>query len=101
MFNMFNKLSVKRYVKKLRPVLEKKYGQRNTYSARQIRTTVFKANFNVRYLPLAYIMCLKKDEIISVLDVEFPELCVTEFEQTISNLVESPEIAQHFNTLLT
>lgn len=95
---MFSRFSVKRYIKKLRPVLEKQYGQHNSYSASQIRTTVFKKNFNTKYLPLAYIMCLKKDEISTVLGVEFPGLCVTDFEQTIRNLVDSPEIAQHFNT---
>jgi len=97
---MFNRFSVKRYVKKLRPVLEKQYGQHNTYSARQIRTVVFQKNFNAKYLPLAYIMCLKKDEVRTVLGVEFPTLCVTDFEQTISNLTDSPEITQHFNALL-
>lgn len=98
---MFNRFSVKRYIKKLRPLLEKQYGQRNTYSASQVRTTVFKKNFDTKYLPLAYIMCLNKDDIRTVLNVEFPELCVTDFEQTIKNLIDSPEISQHFNTLLS
>lgn len=96
---MFRKLSVKRYIKKLRPVLEKQYGQRSSYSASQIRETVFKKDFNTKYLPLAYIMCLRKDELATVLGVEFPNLCITNFELNVRNLVDSPEISQHFNTL--
>ncbi|WP_039989299.1 DUF6559 family protein [Paraglaciecola arctica] len=96
---MFNKFAIKRYVKKLRPLLEKEYGQRSTYSASQIRTTVFKKNFNAKYLPLAYIMCLKKEETQLVLSVEFPDLCVSAFKETINNLVDSAEITQCFNTL--
>ncbi|GAC19130.1 hypothetical protein GARC_2163 [Paraglaciecola arctica BSs20135] len=34
-----------------------------------------------------------------VLSVEFPDLCVSAFKETINNLVDSAEITQCFNTL--
>lgn len=96
---MFNKLSVRRYIKKLGPALEKQYGPSNNYSASQVRTIVFKKDFNAKFLPLAYIMFLEKEELNAILAVEFPDLCLSHFEKTVRHLIDSPEVLLRFNTL--
>ena len=94
--NMFKRLSVKRFIKKIRPALEKKYGVQESYSVSQIRTVVFTKNFNIKHLPLAYILCLSKNDIRAVLDEEYPELCLSSFEHYICELTNSTEVEQHF-----
>jgi len=80
---MFKYWSIKKYGSKLLPALEKRYGVQISYSAHQIRSTVYKKNFNPKYLPLAYIMFLSRKELQETLYVEYPELNVDQYKHEI------------------
>ena len=60
---MFKYSSIKKYGNKLLPALEKKFGNKTYFSASEVRSTVYKKNFNPAFLPLGYIISLHPDEL--------------------------------------
>lgn len=84
---MFKYRSIKKYGKKLLPLLEKRYGVKGTYSSGEIRTTVYHCNFNPKYLPLGYILFLEKKELKVVMPREFPELCISNYQNEINDIL--------------
>lgn len=86
---MFKYWSIKKYGTKLLPALEKRYGIQLSYSAHQIRATVYKKNFNPTFLPLGYIMFLSRKELQAVLYSEFPELDVTQYKHEMLAYLDS------------
>lgn len=81
---MFKHRSLKKYTKKLRPTLEKRYGKQAHYSASQVRSTVYQCNFKCEHLPLGYMLALNKDDLTKVAAIEFPETCLKSYKQDIS-----------------
>ena len=80
---MFKYRSLKKYDTKLLPHLEKQYGKNTFYSASQIRTIVYRKDFNPSYLPLAYILFLDPKELENRLSIEFPQLSIAEYKKEI------------------
>lgn len=85
---MFKYWSIKKYGSKLLPILEKRYGVKEFYTAHEVRTTIFRKSFNPKYLPLAYILCLNNDALTKVMEKEFPLLSVSEYKKEILNILE-------------
>ena len=85
---MFKYWSIKKYGSKLLPLLEKNYGTRQYYTGSQIRTIIYKKDFDPKYLPLGYILFLDPSSLESVLTDEFPGLKVTEYKKEILKFLE-------------
>lgn len=77
---MFKYWSIKKYGYKLLPTLEKQFGKKTYFSAREVRSTVYKKNFNPTFLPLAYIISLHPDELSEVMNKEFPDTSIQEYK---------------------
>ena len=86
---MFKYWSIKRYGTKLLPALEKHFGMKESYSASEIRSTVFKNNFSSTYLPLGYILFLDDISLKETMYVEFPQIDVSEYRKEILNYLDS------------
>ena len=80
---MFKYYSIKKYDVKLLPALEKRYGEKQHYSASQVRATVYQNDFNPKYLPLAYLLFLEQSALKNVLYIEYPELNIGQYKQEI------------------
>lgn len=77
---MFKYWSIKKYGNKLLPTLEKQFGTKTYYSAHEVRSTVYKKNFNPTFLPLGYIISLHPDELTEVMEKEFPMLSIQDYK---------------------
>ncbi|NQZ20481.1 MAG: hypothetical protein HRT53_00330 [Colwellia sp.] len=86
---MFKYWSIKRYGAKLLPALENRFGIKGSYSASEIRSTVFRKNFSPKYLPLGYILFLDDISLRETMFVEFPEVNITEYRKEILNYLDS------------
>jgi len=93
---MFKYWAIKKYGTKLLPVLQKRYGVQNFYSAHQIRSTVYQRSFNPLFLPLGYILFLEKDVLETVMQEEFPNLCIFSYKKEISSFLK----AKHYQGFL-
>jgi len=89
---MFTRLAIKKYVSKLRPTLEKRYGAQSNYTASQVRATVFQKDFSPRFLPLGYIMCLNGTELQKVLTAEFPDIDIVEYKAEMMTYLNDSNI---------
>jgi hypothetical protein len=96
---MFKYYSIKKYGVKLRPALVRRYGEKTYYSASQVRTTVYKNNFNPKYLPLAYILCLEKNVLQNVMHIEYPELVVNQYKQDMVDYLVSKQYSGYLQIL--
>jgi hypothetical protein len=96
---LFKYYSIKKYGVKLIPILEKKYGSKKHYSASEVRSTVYQRNFNPKYLPLAYLLCLDKNELNSVLFTEYPELNISEFRKDIGGYITRKKYTGYLQNL--
>ncbi len=85
---MFKRAAIKRYGHRLQPKLHQRYGEQSTYTARQVRATVYQCNFNPTYLPLGYVLFLEKEELTSILESEYPELCIKSYKDEIKGYLE-------------
>jgi len=86
---MFKYWSIKRYGTKLLPALEKRFGIKESYSASEIRSTVFIKNFSPKYLPLGYLLFLDDITLKETMYVEFPQLTVASYRQEILSYLDS------------
>jgi len=86
---MYKYWSIKRYGTKLLPTLEKNFGVKDSYSASEIRSTVFKSNFSPKYLPLGYILFLDDISLKETMYIEFPQLKISEYRKEVLNYLES------------
>lgn len=89
---MFTRLAIKKYVSKLRPTLEKRYGIQTHYTSSQVRATVFQKDFSPRFLPLGYIMCLNRTELQQVLMIEFPNIDIIEYKAEVMTYLNDSNI---------
>lgn len=96
---MFKYWSLKKYGKKLRPYLEKKFGKRDFYSASEIRTVVYQKDFNPSFLPLGYILFLDPKEIQQTFYIEFPQLNINEYKQEILNYLNKKSYQGYLQVL--
>jgi hypothetical protein len=97
---MFSPRKLQHYFSKLPYKLQKKYGKKSTYSATEIRETVFKCDFNVKYLPLGYLMFLPKDQARFYISTEFPNFSFTSLQAQITHLIEKkPQYLQTIESL--
>lgn len=78
---MFKYSSIKKYGNKLLPALEKKFGNKTYFSASEVRSTVYKKNFNPAFLPLGYIISLHPDELAKVMSEQFPDISINDYKQ--------------------
>ena len=86
---MFKYWSIKRYGTKLLPILERKFGCKEYYSASEIRTTIFKHNFSTKYLPLGYILFLDDLSLKETMYIEFPQINICQYRKEITDYLES------------
>lgn len=84
---MFKYRAIKKYGKKLLPKLEKRFGAQEFYNASQIRSTVYQCNFNPKHLPLGYLLFLEKSELNAVIEREFPDLCIHQYQRETSEFL--------------
>ncbi|MEW6991111.1 hypothetical protein AADZ91_10515 [Colwelliaceae bacterium 6441] len=96
---MFKYWSLKKYGTKLLPYLESFYGQRSFYSASEIRTVVYKKDFNPHYLPLGYILFLDPKELPQTIHEEFPSLNLVEFKQDILSYLDKKSYQGYLQVL--
>lgn len=80
---MFKYYSIKKYGTKFLPALEKRYGEKFYYSPSEVRTTVYKDDFNPKFLPLAYLLFLEHKALKHILAVEYPTLNIRQYQQEI------------------
>lgn len=85
---MFKYWSIKKYGSKLLPLLEKQYGTRQYYSSSQIRTVIYRKDFDPSYLPLGYILFLDPHSLEDVLKAEFPDIKIAEYKKDILKYLE-------------
>jgi hypothetical protein len=86
---MFKYWSIKRYGTKLLPDLEKNFGIKESYSASEIRSMVFKNNFSPKFLPLGYILFLDDISLKETMYIEFPQIKISEYRKEILNYLDS------------
>lgn len=91
--------SLKKYGTKLLPYLEKQFGQQEFYNASQIRTVVYKKDFNPSYLPLGYILFLEPSCLRETLTKEFPTLNIVEYKQEILSYLDKKSYQGYLNIL--
>lgn len=78
---MFKYLAIRKYQKRLVPVLKKRFPEVKEYTASHIRTVVYQNAFSPNLLPLGYMMLLSQKELTEVLEREFPFFNAQEFLQ--------------------
>jgi hypothetical protein len=86
---MFKNRQIKKYEKKLLPTLVKRYGLQTSYSASQVRATVYQCNFTPTYLPLGYMLYLEPNECKHILSKEFPELKLSQYKLEMADVLTS------------
>ena len=91
---MFSQRSVKKYINKLTPRLEKRYGKQVNYSASQVRTTVYQRDFNPSHLALGYIIALNEHDLAAVLKIEYPDLSVTKYMNDVIDTIGTKTLSQ-------
>jgi hypothetical protein len=91
--------SIKKYGTKLLPYLEKQYGKQHFYSSSQIRTIIYRKDFNPEYLPLGYILFLNIDELKSTFSKEFPFIEITEYKQSILSYLDKKSYQGYLQVL--
>jgi hypothetical protein len=80
---MFKYWSIKRYGTKLLPTLEKRFGEKNFYSASEVRSTIFQENFAPKYLPLGYLLFLNESSLKEVMLIEYPNINIASYKKEI------------------
>lgn len=71
---------IKKYGEHLASKLAKRYGEKDFYTASQIRATVYQCNYKPSYLPLGYLLYLDKANVEEVFANEFSDLCINEYK---------------------
>ncbi len=69
---MFRWFSVKKYMNKLNPLLKKRYGVSEFYSAGQIERTIIECGFSKKYLPYAFAIFLSEDDFMRSVAERYP-----------------------------
>lgn len=77
--------AVGKYFKKLYPALKDRYGVNDTYTAGQVKRTVFEYSFSNKHLPYAYGLFLTEHDLGKVLESEFPELNFVDIRRYLAN----------------
>ncbi len=85
---MFKYWSIKKYGVKLLPYLEKYYGENTFYTRSQIRTIVYKKNFNPDYLPLGYLLFINPSDVKKVISLEFPHINIAHYKHEILSYLD-------------
>ena len=98
---MFTAKSINKYFSKLLPRLAKRYGTQETYSASQIRATVFQCDFKTKYLPLGYVLALNNEDLEAVFAKEYPEYTVAQYKQEILDILTSRKVKKIDSKLLS
>jgi len=96
---MFKYSAIKKYGKKLLPQLQKRYGENLSYSASQIRATVYQCNFNAKYLPLGYLLFLEPETLVQVMRKEFPNLCITRYKKEMRDYLDEHKYHGYLQSL--
>lgn len=96
---MFKFSSIKKYGKKLHPTLVKRYGEKDFYSASEIRSTVYQCDFNPKHLPLGYLLFLETKQLNQVITKEFPQLCIKSYKAEIAEYLNEREHYGHLKLL--
>ncbi len=96
---MFTYWSLKKYGKKLLPLLAKYYGQQEFYSPSQIRTIVYRKDFDPKYLPLGYMLCAEPKVVQQVMAKEFPQIDINAYKREIVSYLERQSDKRYFQVL--
>jgi len=96
---MFKYRAIKKYGEKLLSVLENRYGNQLHYTPSQIRTSVYKNNFNPKYLPLGYLLFASQKDLVNVLAIEFPQLDLNEFKSGILDYLDNKKYQGYIQVL--
>ena len=96
---LFKSHAIKKYGAKLMPVLVNSYGAKKHYSPSEVRSTVYHNNFNPKYLPLAYLLCLEQSDLKNVLFTEYPELDIELYRKEISAYIVRKNYSEYFQRL--
>jgi|TARA_B110000211_G_scaffold90335_1_gene105511 hypothetical protein len=91
--------AIKKYGSKLRPKLVNRFGEKKYYSPSEVRSTVYQKNFNPKYLPLAYLLCLEKNDLKNVLFTEYPELDIEQYRIEINDYITRKKYGEYFQRL--
>ena len=96
---MFKYRSIKKYKAKLLPKLTKRYGEKSHYSASEVRSTIYQGNFNPKFLPLGYILFLENDELLQIMNSEFPQVCLKNYKEEMVNYLTRKKYRGCLNSL--
>ncbi|GLX77087.1 hypothetical protein tinsulaeT_04270 [Thalassotalea insulae] len=96
---MFTYWSLKKYGNKLLPQLIKHYGQQAYYSPSQIRTIVYRKDFNPKFLPLGYILFAAPEALQGIMAKEFPQINIADYKREILSYLEGKSYSGYLQVL--
>ena len=91
--------AIKKYGAKLMPALESRFGEKKYYTPSEVRSTVYLKNFNPKYLPLAYLLYLEKNDLKNVIYIEYPELDIEQYTIEINDYISRKKYGEYFQRL--
>jgi len=97
---MFKYWSLKKYDSKLLPQLIKQYGRQEFYSPSQVRTIVYKKDFDPQFLPLGYILFVRPDLVSETIEKEFPQLQIAEYKKEIGQYLTRKSYKGYLQSIL-
>ncbi len=96
---MFKHTAIKKYGKKLLPVMQKRYGEQRHYSASQIRATVYQCNFKPSFLPLGYLLFLDPQLLPTLMKKEFPSICIQDYKKEMRDYLDERKYHGYLQSL--
>jgi hypothetical protein len=91
--------AIKKYGAKLMTALENRFGAKKYYTPSEVRSTVYQKNFNPKYLPLAYLLYLDKNDLKNVIFTEYPELDIEQYTIEINDYISQKKYGEYFQRL--
>lgn len=81
------------------PALINRFGEKEYYTPSEVRSTVYHKNFNPKYLPLAYLLYLDKNDLKNVIYIEYPELDIEQYTIEINDYITRKKYSEYFQRL--
>lgn len=96
---MFKYRAIKKYKAKLLPKLSKRFGDKDHYTASEVRSTIYQGNFNPKFLPLGYILFLENNELLQIMEKEFPHVCLNQYKGDMVDYLTNKKYRGCLNSL--
>ena len=80
-------------------MLIKHYGEQEFFTPSQIRTVVYRKDFDPKYLPLGYMLCAEPAAVKQVMKKEFPQIDINAYKSEIVGYLEKQKDRGYFQVL--